>query len=330
MEAQLKSAAFRAEREAAWRELEGLVARVEADGVERLAAHELSRLPVLYRGALSSLSVARAISLDRNVLDYLETLCARAYLAVYGARRTLREALADFFLRRFPQAVRDHRWQLVVASALLLAGTLTGFALTLADADRYYSFVGEAMAGGRDPASSTEALREALYTPRSTSKMLSTFAMWLFSHNARIGLMAFAVGLAGGAPAALVLFANGLTLGAFAALYHSRGLSLDLWGWLLPHGITELGAVALCGAAGLALGQALLFPGRSERLAGLAARGREAAVVATGAVVMLFGAGLIEGIFRQLVHAVPVRYGLAATTAVFWAFYFTRVGKGPR
>lgn len=68
----LKSAAFRAEREGSWRELERLLEEVQRGGIHALGPRELSRLPLLYRAAVSSLSVARAISLDRNLLEYLE------------------------------------------------------------------------------------------------------------------------------------------------------------------------------------------------------------------------------------------------------------------
>jgi len=82
----LKSYAFRRERERTWRELEVLVAKTESGGVRSLTPNEVMRLPGLYRASLSSLSVARSISLDRNVLEYLEALAARAYFCVYGAR----------------------------------------------------------------------------------------------------------------------------------------------------------------------------------------------------------------------------------------------------
>ena len=323
----LKSAAFRAEREASWRELEALVRRAERGGLRSLSGPELSRLPPLYRAAVSSLSVARAISLDKNALRYLESLCARAYLLVYGTRRHLREAVDDFFRRRFPAALSAHRWHVALAFSLLAGGILTGFALVLRDPDRFYAFVSPAMAQGRGPTASTEALRDVLYARKGAAEMLNAFAMFLFSHNAQVSLLAFAVGFAGGVPSALLVFGNGLALGAFAALYHSRGLSVELWAWLLPHGVTELSAVALCGAAGLALGQALVFPGRRDRLSALAARGREAAVLVVGAVAMLFVAALVEGIFRQLVHSVPVRYAVAAAFALGWALYFSLAGR---
>lgn len=323
----LKSAAFRAEREASWRELEALVVRLERGGTGALSPGELARLPGLYRAALSSLSVARAISLDRNVLDYLESLSGRAYLAVYATRRRLSEALGDFFVRRFPRAVRAHRWHVALAAALMAAGAIAGYALTAADPERFYAFVDPRYAQGRGPASSTESLREVLYGGKDAAGLLKTFAMFLFQHNARIGLLAFAVGFAGAVPAGLLLFSNGLVLGAFAALYAGRGLGVEFFAWMLPHGVTELTAVVLCGAAGLALGQALLFPGREERLAGLARRGREAGVVALGAVGLFFVAALVEGIFRQLVHAVPVRYAVAATSAALLAAYLGAAGR---
>src|SRR5262249_7224025 len=82
----LKSPGCRMGGEAGWRELEQLVTRVERRGARSLSLDELQRLPILYRAALSSLSVARTIALDRNLLLYLENLSLRAYLAVYGPR----------------------------------------------------------------------------------------------------------------------------------------------------------------------------------------------------------------------------------------------------
>src|ERR1700745_2015490 len=83
----LKSSEFRKGRAEGWLELERLVTRVERQGIRRLSWDELQRLPILYRAALSSLSVARTIVLDRNLLLYLETLSTRGFLRVYGPRR---------------------------------------------------------------------------------------------------------------------------------------------------------------------------------------------------------------------------------------------------
>jgi uncharacterized membrane protein SpoIIM required for sporulation len=327
-ETTLKSAQFRREREAAWKELEMLVAQVEKTGLRSLGAGDLERLPSLYRSAVSSLSVAQAISLDRSLLDYLTALVGRAYLCVYGTKAGAGETFLGFFRRRFPAAVRAHALFLAAAVFLFGLGILTGWRLTWSDPERYYSLVDEEMAQGRDPAASTEELRAVLYDGSETSgSLLGLFATFLFTHNAKIGILCFALGFVAGLPVLYLLFSNGLTLGAMAALYQRRGLGLEFWAWILPHGVTELTAVCLCGAAGLVLGTSLVFPGPHTRLRNLALRGRRASVLILGAVAMFLIAGLIEGIFRQRVHSLMLRWLVTFATSALWIAYFIFTGR---
>jgi uncharacterized membrane protein SpoIIM required for sporulation len=86
--------------------------------------------------------------------------------------------------------------------------------------------------------------------------------------------------------------------------------------------------VVLCGAAGLVIGQSWVFPGEKLRMDNLRERGRDAGIVVLGAVIMFFIAGLIEGIFRQTVTNIEVRYAVAAGTAMFWIWYYTLCGRG--
>jgi uncharacterized membrane protein SpoIIM required for sporulation len=325
----LKSAQFRREREASWRELEALLARAESAGVRGLSRQHLQRLPTLYRGIVGSLSVARAISLDRNLLEYLANLADRAYVLVYATKRRPGSVVREFAAGGFPRAVRSLGGFLIVSLACLVAGLASGYLLTREDPEKYYSLVPLAVAQGRDPGSSAESLRAALYDRKgSPLDTLNLFASFLFSHNAKIGMLCFALGFAAGIPTVFLLFENGMLLGAMAALYHSRGLALEFWAWILPHGITELLAVCLCGAAGLEIGMALVFPGRWTRLTALTARGRSAAPIVIGAVGMFFVAALIEGLFRQRIQDVPFRIAMAAGTLAAWGCYFWFAGRG--
>ena len=325
----LKSSQFRSERERSWVELESLIDRLENRGARALSSDELMRLPLLYRSAASSLSVARSVSLDANLLTYLESLVGRAYIAVYARPRSPWEAVRDFVLRRFPAAVRRSAAYLLLATLLLGGGMFTGWALVMQDIDRYYSLMPEAMAQGRTPASTPEELREVLYGGDEDDELesLQVFAAYLFTHNAKIGILSFALGFVAGAPTAFLMFYNGLILGSMGALYQHKGLALDFWAWVLPHGVTELGAVLLCGMAGFVLGMAVVFPGRDTRLRHLARRGREMGVVVLGCVGMFFIAALIEGFFRQLVESVPLRAAMTLLTLAFWTFYFLGVGR---
>ncbi|HEX6738294.1 MAG TPA: stage II sporulation protein M [Vicinamibacteria bacterium] len=325
----MKSVTFRREREAIWAELEALVQQIERTGLRGLLPSQAARLPTVYRATLSSLSVARAISLDANVLAYLESLASRAFVATYGAKTHPLAAAAAFLGRRFPEAVRA-AWRQVALSALVMAlGALTGYLLTRQDPGHFYALVSEDMAQGRGPSSTTAELRDILYHDKTAADLLTAFAMMLFTHNSQVGMLCFATGFAAGLPTLLLLFYNGVGLGAFGALYAGRGLGWEFWAWVLPHGVTELLAVVLCGAAGLVVAEALLFPGRHTRLENLALRGREAGVMVMGAVCLLLVAGLIEGIFRQVVDDVPTRLLVAAVSAAAWTVYFART-RGPR
>lgn len=327
----LKSTSFRREREPGWRELEALLEKAKAGGLAKLETAELLSLPILYRAALSSLSVARSISLDQNVVRYLEGLAGRAYLLVYGGRTNALAAIGRFLGRTLPRAVRTAGGYIALSAFVLGLGVLIGYVLTLGNADWYYSFVSDSMAGGRGPGAETDTLREALFSDgRNTQERLSAFASFLFSNNARIGMLAFALGFAFGAPTIILLLINGLTLGAFAALYAGRGLTYEFWGWLLIHGATELTAIVLCGAGGLMLGAAVVFPGEHSRLVNLGRAGRRAAVIVIGAVMMFFVAALLEGFGRQLILHTPTRYMIAAATMLGWLWYALRAGRGAR
>jgi uncharacterized membrane protein SpoIIM required for sporulation len=328
----LKSNEFRKGREAGWRELETLVAHVERRGVRRLSLYELQRLPILYRAAISSLSVARTIALDRNLLLYLENLALRAYLVVYGPRIGVREGVRAFFGHDLPAAVRAARWHVVLAALALLVGVAAGFMLTLQDEAWFSSFVPAGLAGDRGPASTRADLHDNVIfaSPPSAVEAFGIFANFLFSHNTLVGLMTFGLGLAAGVPTIMLNVYQGIVLGAFLALHYNRDLTLDFLGWVSIHGTTELGALILLAAGGLVIAEKILFPGRYGRLENLALHGRQAAQIAVGAVLMLFVAAILEGGFRQLVANTPGRFAIGLGIGALWIAYFSLCGRSKR
>ena len=317
---ELRSSRFRREREEEWSRLERILAKADRGSLNALSDAELLELPALYRSALSSLSVARATSLDKALEEYLESLATRAYFFVYGVRTGVRERVGRFFRHDWPDAVR-RLWRETLASGVILfLGAAVAYGLTLADADWFYGFVSADLAGGRDPTASSADLRETLYSDAGEAS--GAFATYLFAHNAQVALLAFALGFAFCLPTALLILANGGMLGAFVAVFVQAGLGFELGGWLMIHGVTELFAVILAGGAGFSLGWAMAFPGERTRLDAAREAGRTAAMVMAGVVVMLLVAGVLEGVGRQAINSDAIRYAIAAATAVIWGLYF--------
>ncbi len=317
----LRSRQFRNEREATWRQLEELISRVEKSGSKQLNARELIALPQLYRATLSSLSMARSISLDLDLILYLEDLTTRAYFFVYGTHTKLWERVQGFFIRDWPHAVQKIGRETFVAFLVTLLMALSAYMLVLHNPDWFYSFMPGDFSAGRTPETNVNVLREKLYEG-SLKSGLSIFAASLFTHNAQIGILSFALGFALGIPTFFLLAYNGLMMGAFVAVYVPNGLGFEVGGWLCIHGTTEIFAIILSGAAGFHMGWKIGFPGNISRMHAAIEAGRTAATVVIGVVIMLFFAGLLEGFGRQLIKVDLARYFIGGAMLCLWLAYF--------
>ncbi len=321
----LKSHRFRTEREESWRELEFILKAIEGRGMKSLSDEQIVALPRLYRSTLSSLSVARATSLDQGVITYLESLSARAYYILYGSQVSLSKRISTFFLRDWPLAAKTLWKETAISAALTLLAAVLAYILVKSNPDWFYTFMPDSMAQGRTPASSAEVLRDTLYHDGNESG-LGIFASYLFSHNSKVAMFAFALGFAFCIPTAILLLYNGFILGSFIAIFSEKSLGFEVGGWLIIHGATEIFAIILAGAAGMHIGKAVAFPGEHTRTESASKAGGTASLLMAGVIIMLFFAGLLEGFGRQLITNDLVRYGVGLGTLTIWMLYF----YGPR
>jgi len=326
-QAALRSDRFRLEREADWKRLEGILARMESGRLSRVSDEDILALPVLYRTVASSLSVARETSLDAATLAYLEGLAQRAWFLVYGPRVGLWGWFRRFLGGGWSRAVRALRVDMGIALAAMIAGVVVGWLLVAGDPEWYGALIPENLADVRRPGADAEALRGTLYGSGEQNG-LSLFAAALFSNNAQVAILAFALGFAFAIPSLLLLVHNMAGLGAMLWLFDRAGLLPDLVAWLSVHGTTELFAILLAGAAGIHVGRAIAFPGEVAVLEAAAAAGRRSAQVMAGVVLMLIVAAMLEGFFRQLIQDPVARLALGAFMLVFWLGYFFAWRRG--
>lgn len=318
---------FREEREADWIAFDLLLTRLEKRGAKALTSEELLELPILYRATLSSLSIARATSLDKALLDHLEALSIRGYFLVYGVRETRWNRTRRFFLYDWPAAVRAVWKETIIIALVIVLGALTSYSLVAHNPEWYFNFVDEGMSGGRDPRATVEFLQSTIGHGKAAAAdkeedALHIFAAFLFTHNSGVSIMSFALGFAFGVPTMMLEYYQGISLGAMVAVFAGKGLGFDFGGWLFIHGTTELFAAALSGAAGLRIGTAVVFPGARGRLEAASIAGRTAGKVMVGVILMLLVAGLLEGFGRQLITDTLLRYGIGTLMLLFWLAYY--------
>ncbi len=324
----LRSARFRLEREASWRRLDLLVSKTEKLGAAGLSYDEARDLATCYRQAMNSLSVARDISLDLALLTYLERLCARAYLVVYAPQASLRGLLGRLIRDGIPQAVRRSAMPLLIGFLAMIGGGLVGYLLYQQDPSWYFSFVPPDLSDGRTPTASSDYLRSTIYGEQDAdAEGLSVFASFLFSHNTQVAIFVFALGIFLAVPSFLLTFYNGLLLGAFYAMFASKGLGYDLFAWLSIHGVTEISAICFACAGGARLGLAVLLPGDLTRREALRLHGRDAVKLVILAGLMLIVAALIEGFLRQWVQAPALRLIIGWGIGAAWLAWLALSGR---
>jgi uncharacterized membrane protein SpoIIM required for sporulation len=311
---------FRQAHQADWERLDEIVTWIEKRSIRSLSDDDLLALPALYRTTLSSLSVARDTSLDRALITYLERLCTRAYFQIYGVQTPAWRQVTGFFARAWPDAVRNLWRETFFCVALTFGAALLAWLLIRSDPSWFYSIIPKGLAGGRDPSASAEFLRSTLYS--KDQKWLGVFATFLFTHNSQIAIFAFALGFAFAVPTVLLILYNGLMLGAFYAVFEAKGLGPNVIGWLMIHGTTEIFAICISGAAGMRIGLAIAFPGRTSRMDSAVQAGRTAATAMIGCVIMLAVAGLLEGVGRQSVNGDTLRMLIGSAALIGWVAYF--------
>lgn len=313
---------FRRQREQDWAELAELLDQIDAHRGKLQSGEEAERLGVLYRRTTTHLSLIRSNPLEKRLESKIHHLVVRAHGHVYRpAKSNIAIACLDYFRKDFPAAVRQYGTEILVAWLLIVVGFIIGLGSTTLDPDLYYAIV--PIEEARSPAAAIESLKDSLVSGRdSDTSGKSMFAGMLWQHNVRVALLSFALGAVAGFPTLILMLFNGMLLGAMSAVFIKAGLGTEWFAWLAGHGVTEILALVLAGAGGLALGRALLWPGALTRKEALQSAGKKSLSLVTGTVLMLLFAALLESFFRQSHVSTTTRYVVAAISGAFWLLYF--------
>jgi uncharacterized membrane protein SpoIIM required for sporulation len=312
-----------------WTQLEACVARLEDDAVKTLSLTELQRLHYLYERAAADLARINTFASEPDLRRYLENLVSRAYAEIHETRgRGQRLALSVWFTQTFPRTLRAHSRALWLSCAVTLAGTLFGLMATLLDPQSRFA----TMPFGHDQMRPRErvAMEEQGQQDRIAGGKAS-FSSFLMANNTKVSIFTMALGITYGVGTLVMLFYNGIGLGAIGIDYILDGQGLFLAGWLLPHGSVEIPAILIAGQAGLVLAGALIGRGQRNTVSQrLRDAGRDMLALIGGVAVLLVWAGIVEGFFSQY-HEPVVPYWLkiafGATQLALLILFLARAGR---
>jgi uncharacterized membrane protein SpoIIM required for sporulation len=282
-----------------------------------LTPEESDELVRLYLRTSSHLATARRRYQDPELLLHLNLLVARANARVHGTRNRSLQGLRIAVTRTFPAAVWHARRPILLATAVfvvLFAATTVWIATSPAALDVAL------------PPEVRDAYLAEDFEAYYSSQPAGQFATIVFTNNARVGIMAFASGIAFAVPTLLILGYNAMHVGVAAGAFHASGTAPLFWGLILPHGLLELTAVFVAGGAGMRLGWAILAPGDRTRRHAVSEEGRRTIVIVIGLVVVFLIAAILEAFITP--SPLPT-WARVATGAIVWgAFIVYIVGFG--
>jgi uncharacterized membrane protein SpoIIM required for sporulation len=312
-----------------WKELDDVLGRFDNDPAARLSLSEAERFHYLYQRCSSDLSRLSTFSADPELREYLESLVARAYAEIHETRE--RRGLGSFpnwFTRTFPRTFRRHIRAFQLSLAVTILGTAFGAAALHYDpsSKRVMLPFSHLQGNPADRVADEEKRKEDRMQGRKAS-----FASQLMTHNIQVSLFAFGLGITWGIGTVVMLFYNGVILGAVGADYIQAGQTKFLFGWLLPHGAIEIPAILIASQAGFILAGALIGWGdRTQLRERMGAVSKDLLTIAGGAAVLLVWAGIVESFFSQyhepvLPYAVKIVFGSIELFVLF--FFLMRSGS---
>ncbi len=278
-----------------WVALENLLDQAELKGLKSLDLEEARSLSRLYRSTSSDLLWVRSRAGAADVSGYLNDLVGRAYALTYPGKRARWSDVKAFLVHGFPDVMLAE-WRAYAASLLVfLAGFGFGWVGMVFDPDAApYLVPAQHLKMDPKERAADEADRKASVGQQAE------FSSFLFTHNIQVAFLAFALGITAGIGTAIMLFGNGVLLGALAWVYASKGLVGWFWAWILPHAIPEVSAICIAGAAGFVIARGLVAPKGLSRRQAVRKEAVTAVKLLLGTLALFVLAGLIEGSISQI------------------------------
>lgn len=272
-----------------------------------------------YHRLTADLARARSLGADAQTLAALNRLLILGHNVLYGYAQERSVSHPRRWFYDFPRAVREHCWAVGLAATMLLAPACISYVALHWHPELAYDLVAEGFL------EATPTDKEHLHHIPGLFQPL--FASAIITNNLQVSLLAFGLGLTAGVGTFVVLVYNGIHLGAIAGWLALQGHSRALWGWIMPHGATELLAIVLSGSAGLLLARAIVAPGERRRSTALKHIAPHALHIELGCMVMLLIAGLIEGFISPSGIGYVERILILVSSLCGWLVYLTCAGR---
>ena len=308
----MKEEKFLSTHSSTWRELENYCYTIHRSGINKLNTYEIKAFLNLFKTVSHHLAYAKTHYEGSQTIPYLNGLVSQCNTYVYTNSKPNTVSFFHSLFSHYPEVLKKYKNYILFSFGAFLLGALISLLMVLLHPDTATLFLEADLIEGITINGSSGSTSDWNYP------LMSSYIM---TNNILVSLKAFILGITLGIGTLYILFYNGLILGSLTALFYLYGEPIKYWSLILPHGIIELTAIFISGAAGLILAKSFLLPGNLSRTHSLIGGAKEALNLMGGVVVFLIIAGLIEGFFTPLSIDATPKLLFALLTSVLLALY---------
>ena len=267
---------------------------------------------------VNDLGYAKTFYPQSKVTQYLNGLASRIYLGIYRNKKEESSRIVRFWKTELPLVVRKHHREILYSFIIfILFAVMAAFSAAHDEtfvrgvlSDQYIDMTEDNIARG-DP-----------FGVYKQDNPLNMF-VWIAVHNIKVAFIIYLAGFLLSLGTVWFLFQNGVMLGAFQYYFFSRGLGwksiLVIW----IHGTLEISSFIIAGAAGLVLGNSILFPGTHKRGYALRRGAKDGLKLMVGLVPIFVAAAFLEG-FVTRYASMPIWLSLfillGSLSFIIWYF----------
>jgi uncharacterized membrane protein SpoIIM required for sporulation len=302
-----------------WKEIESFLSSKDKVDPDKLAD--------LFIELTDDLSYSRTFYPDSKTTMYLNSLTAKVHQSIYKSKKEKKERFLQFWKYEVPLLFYKHRMKIFISFSIFFLAMMIGIISSAGDSGFVRLIMGDSYVN-----MTMENIDKG--DPLAVYKQMNGVDMFLgiTFNNIRVSFYAFMLGMIVSFGTAWILISNGIMLGAFQYFFHAHDLLFESILVIWIHGTLEISSIIIAGAAGLVLGNSILFPGTFSRIQSFRIAAKEGLKMVVSLIPIFIIAGFLESFVTRHTSMPMFLSGtiiLVSLTFVAWYFviYPSRVFK---
>ena len=257
-------------------------------------------LSALYLDITDDLGFAQTYYSRRTIRVYLNQLAQRVFIVVNKYQKFSLRNVLDFWIIELPLEL--YRAKKYMGFALI--SFLAYIALGWISSSVYPEFTATVLGEGYVE---TTMQNIAKGNPLGIYENSSSFMMFIqiTGNNLMVSILTFFAGIIFTLGTQIMLFGNGVMLGAFQHMFLKKGLLITSFLGIWIHGAFEISSIALSAGAGITAGAGWLFPGSFSRIQAFRSSFSRGAKIMLSILPFIVLAGYLESYVTRNYDTLP-------------------------